>query len=245
MLEEIRNFKNNHKSHTVSNTDGPIAPRSWNRFLKEQIQYVKAHPDEVKDKIYKLPKKSHKKEPGTNNMRKPNDNHVSPTRYYNGYPKPPFGRIEDFIFSKSRLKGKRSDSMDKRMESIFSAVCKFEHIDLSRKMLLRPGEGGFPSYRYFVTGKAPLPKDTPVFYIRFREIKTLRTIHGYFNTYGSKFGSMVLIEWEKGLDPKGHSTTFGRVYGLYYFSLDLSKSYDPDDCVHKMLRGRLVELKTY
>lgn len=51
LLEEIRLFKNAHKSHGVSNHDEPIAPESWNRFLEAHIAHVKKNPAIVKQNV--------------------------------------------------------------------------------------------------------------------------------------------------------------------------------------------------
>ena len=111
LLEEIRHFKNNHKSHGVSNKDQPIAPRSWLAFLKEQIHFVKNNQDLVRRKMLEVLKET---KHGTfrtyhrdgANKETPNTHHTEPAKKiestnYTPYPSSPIGgSLSDFVFSK-------------------------------------------------------------------------------------------------------------------------------------------------
>ena len=113
LLEEIRHFKNNHKSHGVSNEDQPIAPKSWNVFLRKQINYVQSHKEETRKRVSNAIN-------GPRHYSKESHNHyISSTQHssnessqkqpekiidYTPYPEAKFGySIDRFTFSKNGL----------------------------------------------------------------------------------------------------------------------------------------------
>ena len=246
VMEEIRHFKNSHKSHGVSNNDQPIAPRSWISFLQEQIDFVEHNKSVVRSMMLQIIEQF----PDKNNNHRPaysNNGFRNDERNFTKYPVPPWNvSISRFMFYDHILRDDtiNYDSCD--LAGIMKAIAEYEHLVKSKHDLVFPSnyESKLRVIRFgdefksddFVSNKMPLENDTMALFLAFR-LNQNTILWFFFNTRYNWAGSIILCVAE----PDGYHANnwIGKCYGLYYF-----KRTGKNCNINKMLSGAKVCMKT-